>query len=295
MYSEQLETIIKSIIADGEITEKERAVLHKKAEAEGVDIDEIDVYVDGLIGKSSQEGNKKKLVRQYNKNLLIKESSTESGYYKFQKEYLSIGQSAAKGPDISIRFADIADCSFWNKISDNDRYKGFCILVSFAWSNGNNDVKLQFKDNNKDILLVTSHVGMDCKYNWGSRIILLQSIGGNTARQTIGYNIDDEQLKLLCDTPNIQLNFTNLDNFRVRDLPGFQYYAQCFYRATIDPNAYPNAEQNIAVQETSFRENLEAAKKKENIKKLFGQPITWGCIIMLIWFLVFFIIMLSVW
>lgn len=51
MYSEQLEQLIKSVIADGVITEKERAVLHKKAAAEGVDEDEIDVYVDGLVAK----------------------------------------------------------------------------------------------------------------------------------------------------------------------------------------------------------------------------------------------------
>lgn len=49
MYSETLEKLIQSVIADGEISEKERNVLHKKAEAEGIDIDELDVYVDGLI------------------------------------------------------------------------------------------------------------------------------------------------------------------------------------------------------------------------------------------------------
>lgn len=51
MYSETLERLIQSVIADGVISEKERNVLHKKAEAEGVDIDEIDVYIDGLIAQ----------------------------------------------------------------------------------------------------------------------------------------------------------------------------------------------------------------------------------------------------
>ena len=49
MYSEQLEQFIELILADGEITDKERAVLYKKAAAEGVDADEIDVYVDGKL------------------------------------------------------------------------------------------------------------------------------------------------------------------------------------------------------------------------------------------------------
>ena len=62
MYSEQLEQLIKSVIADGVITDKERAVLHKKAAAENVDADEIDVYVDGLIAntKSAELAENKK-------------------------------------------------------------------------------------------------------------------------------------------------------------------------------------------------------------------------------------------
>lgn len=54
MYSEQLEQLIKSVIADGFITDKERSVLHKKAAAEGIDEDEIDVYIDGLIVNSTK-------------------------------------------------------------------------------------------------------------------------------------------------------------------------------------------------------------------------------------------------
>lgn len=55
MYSEALERLIKSVIADGQITDKERAVLYKKAEAEGIDADEIDVYVEGLIAEQSNQ------------------------------------------------------------------------------------------------------------------------------------------------------------------------------------------------------------------------------------------------
>lgn len=60
MYSEQLETLIKNVLADGVITDKERAVLHKKAEAEGVDVDEIDVYIDGELEKIRNEQQKVK-------------------------------------------------------------------------------------------------------------------------------------------------------------------------------------------------------------------------------------------
>ena len=49
MYSKELEEIIEADLADGEITEKERAVLHKRAIAEGVDPDELDVVIEGRV------------------------------------------------------------------------------------------------------------------------------------------------------------------------------------------------------------------------------------------------------
>lgn len=55
MYSEELESLIEAIVIDGEITEKERAVLHKRAEAEGVDVDELDIYVDAALSMVKKE------------------------------------------------------------------------------------------------------------------------------------------------------------------------------------------------------------------------------------------------
>jgi len=51
MYSPDFERLIQSVIADGVITDKERAVLHKRAQTEGIDIDELDVYIDGLVAQ----------------------------------------------------------------------------------------------------------------------------------------------------------------------------------------------------------------------------------------------------
>ncbi|MCQ2192299.1 MAG: zinc ribbon domain-containing protein [Paludibacteraceae bacterium] len=49
MYPEEIETLIKSIIADGMYTDGEQRVLHAKAKQFGIDCDEIDVYVQGLV------------------------------------------------------------------------------------------------------------------------------------------------------------------------------------------------------------------------------------------------------
>lgn len=49
MYSAELEELIDAILADGTISEKERSVLHKRAIAERIDPDELDVIIEGRL------------------------------------------------------------------------------------------------------------------------------------------------------------------------------------------------------------------------------------------------------
>lgn len=51
MYSEKLEGLIDAILADGVITDKEMAILRKRAEAEGEDPDEVEIVVEGRLAK----------------------------------------------------------------------------------------------------------------------------------------------------------------------------------------------------------------------------------------------------
>ena len=62
MFSDELEMLIDAAIADGEISEKERAVLHKRAQAEGVDIDELNMIINARIiqMKNNKTEEKKK-------------------------------------------------------------------------------------------------------------------------------------------------------------------------------------------------------------------------------------------
>lgn len=55
MFSKELEEVIEAALADGVITEKELAVLHKRAAAEGVDPDELDVVIEGRLSKMKKE------------------------------------------------------------------------------------------------------------------------------------------------------------------------------------------------------------------------------------------------
>lgn len=54
-YSKELEAVIEAALADGVLTDKERAVLHKKAQQEGIDPDELDVVIEGRLAKMKRE------------------------------------------------------------------------------------------------------------------------------------------------------------------------------------------------------------------------------------------------
>lgn len=55
MFSKELEEVIEAALADGVLTDKERAVLHKRAQAEGVDPDELDVVIEGRLAKTKKQ------------------------------------------------------------------------------------------------------------------------------------------------------------------------------------------------------------------------------------------------
>lgn len=54
MYNEQIEKLIELALADGELTEKEKQVLFKKAEAAGIDLDEFEMVLDARLYEKTQ-------------------------------------------------------------------------------------------------------------------------------------------------------------------------------------------------------------------------------------------------
>lgn len=59
MYNEELEMLIDAALVDGELTEKEKQVLFKKAQAMGVDLDEFEMVLDARLVKLKQKQDKK--------------------------------------------------------------------------------------------------------------------------------------------------------------------------------------------------------------------------------------------
>lgn len=55
MFSKELEEFIDAALADGVITDKERSVLYRRAKAEGVDPDELDVIIEGRLAKMKKQ------------------------------------------------------------------------------------------------------------------------------------------------------------------------------------------------------------------------------------------------
>lgn len=55
MYNEQIENLINLALADGELTEKEKQILFKKAEAAGIDLDEFEMVLDARLYEKQKD------------------------------------------------------------------------------------------------------------------------------------------------------------------------------------------------------------------------------------------------
>lgn len=54
MFSQEMENLIEATLQDGVLTEQEKAVLVKRAQNEGIDLDELDVYIHSILQKRHQ-------------------------------------------------------------------------------------------------------------------------------------------------------------------------------------------------------------------------------------------------
>lgn len=57
MYNEQIDKLIEMALMDGELTEKEKQILFKKAESLGLDLDEFEMVLDAKLFEKKQESN----------------------------------------------------------------------------------------------------------------------------------------------------------------------------------------------------------------------------------------------
>jgi hypothetical protein len=58
MYSADIENLINLALADGELTEKEKQILYKKAETAGIDLDEFELVLEAKLFERQKSGKK---------------------------------------------------------------------------------------------------------------------------------------------------------------------------------------------------------------------------------------------
>ena len=64
----EIEKLIKMALADGQITDKEREIILRKAEKIGLDVDEVEMYLEGSLA-SNMPNNSSKIIQETNVNL----------------------------------------------------------------------------------------------------------------------------------------------------------------------------------------------------------------------------------
>lgn len=60
MFSKELESLIQATLEDGILEDNEKAALVKRAQNEGVDLDELEIYINSILQKRKRELNEKK-------------------------------------------------------------------------------------------------------------------------------------------------------------------------------------------------------------------------------------------
>lgn len=273
MYSEQIEQLIKSVIADGVITEKERAVLHKRAVAEGIDEDEIDVYVEGLIAQMKSDAPKSEVPKSV-KTKSEKRKSVNIDF-KYIEKTTSWGNTFYQGQN-------------WLKIETDPECEIEKIYLNFfkcITDKGKSSLGISFASifrKNRDFLASypklflktnTARFDLPAETTLGSEPGFPSNINTNgQAKFLIAYPIDEETLKLICDAEEIGISLIGCRStirseksvdwtryakkFDIRDLDtdDLATYAQVFYRSIVDNKAYPDA----AISEFKYP---KAAKK----------------------------------
>lgn len=113
LFSERLEFLIHNAIEAGPITEKVREVISRRAQAEGEDLDEVEIYIQSLLQKRQQELNK-----EMKSNQELQEKSDMEYEQKRAETLRKCPKCGAYIPHLSNV---CPDCGFIIEKNDTDR------------------------------------------------------------------------------------------------------------------------------------------------------------------------------
>lgn len=244
MYSEKLEQLIQMAIADGVVTEKERSVLHKKAAAEGVDEDEIDLYIDGLLTQKTAEAPAKP-EHKYDLTKCNKVHDSYCVYYEMRKRIAAVGLPAnSKMTNVSVSFLKVIEAPGILEEYRHNYEDGLFIVVTLQAKYCISD------EGNHSINTDKSSVPLAGEK---TEIIENESRYGKATDNYVKcyvYRIDEDILDILCNAKDARLKIENArlhepGNYKNQitesynlELPLFSLYAQSAYNTLIDNTKY---------------------------------------------------------
>lgn len=77
MFSQELENLIQATLEDGKLEEYEKEALVKRAQAEGVDLTELEIYIQSILQRRQRELNEKKNAEMSHKIQAAEEKKAE--------------------------------------------------------------------------------------------------------------------------------------------------------------------------------------------------------------------------
>ena len=102
MFSPELEALIQATLADGVLTENEKLALVRRAEKEGVDLAELEIYIDSLIQKRIQTetmSNQDKIMSGREMSVIV----VENRFLRLLELVLAVEQSLALMKQLEIK------------------------------------------------------------------------------------------------------------------------------------------------------------------------------------------------
>jgi len=118
MYNEQIENLINLALADGELSEKEKQVLFKKAEAAGIDLDEFEMVLDARLFEKQKSDKKEDKPTSVAQNPAAPKSDKYGDVKKCPSCGTIVQSFSGKCSDCGYEFRDIQSDTTINKLFD---------------------------------------------------------------------------------------------------------------------------------------------------------------------------------
>ena len=90
MQNEKMENLIRFALVDGELNEKERAILFKKAKEEGIDLDEFELFLNAKLYETQQNAKHTENSSSKSKNGEIQRSALHAEQLQSHLQLLAL-------------------------------------------------------------------------------------------------------------------------------------------------------------------------------------------------------------